>query len=337
MGQNSSAAGDTHEFEAVFPNKEETIEVDDFWRHWKLVRKLGKGRTCEVVEIVSKKYFDGEQKGPYACKILTRGKSAMKKIFERECYNLGLLDSNYCVELIGGVSDPQNHYIITNLCSGGELFYRISNVKKAVTEDECRRIATDMVMAVKHIHERGIIHRDLKPENFMFESAEPNSRLRLIDFGSAVKVVANEKYKELAGTPYYMSPESVRNLDRTEYELRATDVWSIGVITYVTMSRRPPFGGPTNKDIFTKILKYKLKWPKNCNWSPELRDFLKKMIEKDSMKRMTLDEAIQHPFILNTKLTDAYRKDCFVMEDTSEFSIYERQLSRDEPLVSQET
>jgi len=128
-----------------------------------------------------------------------------------------------------------------------------------------------------------------------------------------------------------MSPEAVRNLDRSEYELKATDIWSIGVITYVMMSRRPPFGGPTNKDIFTKILKYKLKWPRDANWSNELKDFLRRIIEKDTFKRMTMDMALAHPWV-NGKLLETPML-MTVEEGSENLTVAERQESRDEPLM----
>lgn len=316
----------------IRPDRGILLEVDDFWNYWKIIRKLGKGRTCEVVEIVSKKCPTRESReGPYACKILKKGKIAMQKIYERECKILTLLQHENCIEFVNGYTDDEAHYIVTNLCDGGELFHRITTTDEPYNEDDGRRITHDMLLSVKHIHEKGIIHRDLKPENFMFDTKDRASKLRLIDFGSAVEVQHGKKYKELAGTPYYMSPESVRNLNRTEFDLRATDVWSIGVITYVTMSRRPPFGGPTNKDIFTKILKYKLKWPRACRWSNELKDFLRRVIEKDTVKRMTIEEALQHPWITGKKLDMEMINDHEV-QDTKLFTVADRQVSRDHPL-----
>jgi len=334
MGQGASNSTDEsgkHSLKVIVsPEQGELLVVGDFWEYWRVNRKLGKGRTCEVVEIVSK---GNNPQGPYACKILKKGKIAMQKIYERECKILTLLSHENCIEFINGYTDEDAHYIVTNLCDGGELFHRITTTEQPYTEEDGRRITRDMLLSVKHIHDMGIIHRDLKPENFMFDTKERTSKLRLIDFGSAVEVQHGKKYKELAGTPYYMSPESVRNLDRTEFELRATDVWSIGVITYVAMSRRPPFGGPTNKDIFTKILKYKLKWPRNCKWSDELKDFLRRVIEKDTVKRMTLDEALQHPWISGGKLDIEVINGHHEVQDTMQFTVSDRQLSRDHPLL----
>lgn len=255
----------------------------------------------------------------------------MKKLFERECTILSKLSHLNCINFIAAYQDTESFYLITSLCHGGELFHRITTSAAPYTEEEGRALCEQMLRSVKHCHDRNIIHRDLKPENFMFDDETRGSNMRLIDFGSAVIVEEGRSYKELAGTPYYMSPESVRNLDRTEFELKATDIWSIGIITYVCLSRRPPFGGPTNKDIFTKILKYKLKWPRDCTWSDELKDFLRRIIEKDSFKRMTMDEALQHPWITGAKLSVTL---VAPNEGTLDnFTVAERQESRDEPLT----
>merc|ERR1719193_744872 len=180
----------------VKPEKSALLEVDNFWDYWKITRTLGKGRTREVVEIVSK--FPPHH-GPFACKILKKGKIAMQKIFERECKILMELHHENCIEFLNGYSDSNAHYIVTNLCDGGELFHRITTTDQPYTEEDGRRITRDMRLSVKHIHDKGIIHRDLKPEHFMFDTKERTSKLRLIDFGSAVEVQHDKKYKELAG------------------------------------------------------------------------------------------------------------------------------------------
>lgn len=328
MGNRNSKGGSIAESDT-----DNVDHVNDFWKEWTKVRSLGKGRTCEVVEVKRRKSA-GAELGPFACKILKKGKLALKKLFDREVEILKMLNHPNCVRFAGHYQDSDNYYILMTLCQGNELFHRITTSKEPFTEDEGKKISEFMLKSIKHCHDQGIIHRDLKPENFMFDIKDRGSNLRLIDFGSAVIVEDGKSYKELAGTPYYMSPESVRNLDRSEFELKATDVWSIGVITYVLLSRRPPFGGPTNKDIFTKILKYKLKWPRNCKWSYELKDFLRKIIEKDTFKRMTLEEALNHPWIVGTKLKrPMYDLGDGVMEDDANLTIAQRQESRDEPLL----
>eukprot|EP00494_Astrolonche_serrata_P025900 UN26161 len=88
----------------------------------------------------------------------------MKKLFERECKILKKLDHVNCIKIIGGYEDANNYYIVTTLCSGGELFHRITARSELCSEDEGRTLCRYMLTAVQHTHNKGVIHRDLKPE-----------------------------------------------------------------------------------------------------------------------------------------------------------------------------
>jgi len=83
-----------------------------------------------------------------------------------------------------------------------------------------------------------VAHRDLKPENVMLEQDKSFEMLKVIDFGTAVKLEPGEHLCDTIGTPYYVAPEV---LDEW-YDLKC-DVWSCGVIAYVLLSARPPFLG----------------------------------------------------------------------------------------------
>ena len=68
------------------------------------------------------------------------------------------------------------------LCSGGELFERISEAGH-FSEKEAAIIFKQVLMALHYCHKNKIVHRDLKPENFLFESHDLKSPIKLIDFG----------------------------------------------------------------------------------------------------------------------------------------------------------
>ena len=78
-------------------------------------------------------------------------------------------------------------YIINELCTGGELFDKIVEVKY-FSEDVARNIMRQLFSAVEYCHEKGVIHRDLKPENILIESSEEKDRdffhIKIIDFGT---------------------------------------------------------------------------------------------------------------------------------------------------------
>jgi len=240
--------------------------------------------------------FDKFDKTPYACKVIKKGRSNIDAMFAREFEILKRLHHPNCVRLIGAYEDLENYYLVMTQCLGGELFGRVKSGAK-YTEKEVCTIIKHLLSALQHLHNQNIVHRDLKPENCLFDNEQRISNLRLIDFGSAFIINdMNRKYQELAGTPYYMSPEAVRNVERTGEELKATDIWSAGVITYILLCGKPPFGGKTTKEIFTKILSGKLSWPKENVWSDELKDFLRHCLTRNMRKRTDVNSALQHPW-----------------------------------------
>jgi calcium-dependent protein kinase len=145
------------------------------------------------------------------------------------------------------VYDYENFYfVVLEYCEGGELFHAIKK-KKRYSEREAKGILRQLLSAVAYMHGLGIVHRDLKPENIVIESSQ-EARIKIIDFGSAVKAGPEEVLRKRVGSPYYMAPEVLME----EYTMKC-DVWSCGVILFVLLSGRPPFRGSTQAELFRKI------------------------------------------------------------------------------------
>ncbi|MBN1673454.1 MAG: protein kinase [Kiritimatiellae bacterium] len=88
--------------------------------------------------------------------------------------------------------------------------------------------------ALDYAHRHDVLHRDLKPENIMLAS---DGVLKIIDFGLACLMSAEEGPELIAGTPIYMSPEQIRG----ELMDQRTDIYSLGAIAYELLSGYPPF------------------------------------------------------------------------------------------------
>merc|ERR1712087_952721 len=180
------------------------------------------------------------------------------------------------------------------------LFDRIVNPEYSITEKVAASLIGDMLKAIQYLHEQNIVHRDLKPENFVFATTANDANIILIDFGCAKKVEDDKEYKDLVGTVYYLAPELAAQSSRvskTGKVLKCADIWSIGVITYVMLTGRPPFKGKTNKDIFTRIIKEKLKFPSDVDLSDGFKDFVRKALVKNPHKRLTMEDALRRPWV----------------------------------------
>lgn len=89
------------------------------------------------------------------------------------------------VEFKGAYEDGKNLHLVMELCSGGELFDRITK-KGSYSEKEAATIGRQIVNVVHACHFMGVIHRDLKPENFLLVSHAEDSPLKATDFGLSV-------------------------------------------------------------------------------------------------------------------------------------------------------
>ncbi len=95
-----------------------------------------------------------------------------------------------------------------------------------------------------------------------------------------------------------MAPEIIME---EKYD-QGVDVWSVGIITYILLTGRPPFTGKTKEQIFESIKNDPLLFEPKV-WkkiSPEAREFVEKALVKDKTKRPSSCELINHPWIKNT-------------------------------------
>ncbi len=133
-------------------------------------------------------------------------------------------------------------YLVMELVSGVSLADQIAKGPLALTQ-VCS-LAHEVADALAEAHEHGIVHRDLKPANIIITD---KGHAKVLDFGLAKMFVAggpgsSQSISEMGtvlGTPLYMSPEQAIG-ERVDSR---TDVWSLGVVMYESLTGRPPFVG----------------------------------------------------------------------------------------------
>mmetsp|Transcript_36748 Transcript_36748/g.27201 ORF Transcript_36748/g.27201 Transcript_36748/m.27201 type:complete len:212 (-) Transcript_36748:675-1310(-) len=156
------------------------------------------------------------------------------------------LDHPNIVKLYEVFEDKNYIYLVTELCTGGELFDEII-VKQHFSEVDAAKVIQQVLSAVSYCHKNKVVHRDLKPENILLDSKN-NDIIKIIDFGTSQVFSPDTKLHQALGTPYYIAPEVLRG----EYDEKC-DVWSIGVILYILLCGQPPFNGAKDKDILKKV------------------------------------------------------------------------------------
>eukprot|EP01006_Ploeotia_vitrea_P040312 TRINITY_DN66420_c2_g1_i2.p1 TRINITY_DN66420_c2_g1~~TRINITY_DN66420_c2_g1_i2.p1 ORF type:complete len:280 (-),score=183.30 TRINITY_DN66420_c2_g1_i2:81-920(-) len=78
---------------------------------------------------------------------------------------------------------------------------------------------------------------------------------------------------------------------------RAADMWSIGIIIYLLVHGRPPFMGKSFESICAAIKAGKYKFNKRYGLSEDLKDIVRKLLKKDPNKRLTVEQALKHPWV----------------------------------------
>ena len=216
----------------------------------------------------------------------------------KEINILKSLDHPNIIKVYEFYSSKKYIYIISELCTGGELFDKIVEVKYFSESAACN-IMRQLLSAVAYCHEKGVIHRDLKPENILIESSEEKDKeffhIKVIDFGTC-EILKKKKLTEQIGTSFYIAPEVLKN----GYNEKC-DLWSCGIILYILLCGSPPFYGKNEKEIFKKILdgnftfRHKI-WNKV---SSEAKNLVLKLLQVDPAKRLSAKEALEDVWFKN--------------------------------------
>ena len=136
--------------------------------------------------------------------------------------------------------------------------------------------------ALAAAHATGVVHRDIKPSNLILD---PGGQLRILDFGLARASGMGRitHTGETIGTPRYMSPELI-NPRKTAPDHR-TDVYSLGVSLYETLTLRPAFHGENAEELLLEVLTQEPARPRTAN--PAIPRDLETVVLRAMAKRPT--------------------------------------------------
>jgi calcium/calmodulin-dependent protein kinase I len=198
------------------------------------------------------------------------------------------------------VFEDQAHiYIVLDLLSGGELFHYVVE-RRTFTEKDVADIIRPIIDAIRYCHDLDVAHRDLKLENILYESKEEDAMVKITDF-SLAKIIPDDVFAITAcGTPGYVAPEILEGIGYG----KEVDYWSIGVILYTLLCGLPPFKEDKNKELFDKIksAEYSFPSPEWDHISDLAKDLISKLLVTDPDQRLTADEILEHPWMLESAL-----------------------------------
>ena len=197
----------------------------------------------------------------------------MKSTLQNEVKILKSLTSNNIVRLLDVYMTKNNVYIMQEFCKDGDLRQFMKKRKdKPISEEEANGILRDIITGMRALAEKKIVHRDLKPENIMIN----NMVFKIGDFGFARAIDdPSAMLTSIVGTPLYMSPQILQNLNYTS----KGDVWSLGIIYYEILFGRTPWPARTQFELINKTMNDPLRYPHTFTVSEASKDFIKKCLE----------------------------------------------------------
>ena len=251
-----------------------------------LLETIGSGVTS-IVKLCQ----NSENEGYYACKIFpkdTVSDPAAMARFESEVRVNQQIHHPGHVEMLDILKDSNNYYLILELCPNSHLLNLITT-KGKLSETISKPLVRQILEVIKYCHSLGICHRDIKPENLLFNETW---HIKLTDFGLAVFVGPNGMVQGSCGSPCYSSPEC---LTGDPYDGRASDMWSIGVVVYAMLTGQIPCTSENKDEMFREILRGEYEVPDGL--SRTATSFIKSLMTRDVSKRLTAEQALEHPWI----------------------------------------
>jgi calcium-dependent protein kinase len=249
------------------------------------------------------------------CKIMPKSDATRRK-FENEVACLKALSfSPKIVQLYDAVEADTEFALVMEWCRGGavrDYTYKHGDIYSVNT---VASILRGVLRGLVHVHQVGLVHMDVKPGNVLFTDTSENAEVKLADFGSAVWEDARKDVNVVAGTAWYMSPESLRSVITSK-----SDVWSVGVMTYQLLTGRMPFDdigpdGPRVSHIWRKIMFEEPIWtgPRWESIPNEARDFVHLCLVKEPDARLSAADCLQHAWLTKTGCEDRFTGTALVM------------------------
>ncbi|KAJ5085608.1 DNA damage response protein kinase DUN1 [Penicillium argentinense] len=286
-----------------------TRDTHGFRQQYRVLQQLGKGHFATV----------------YLCVERATGKQYAVKVFEKRSGDSQKTQGEALqqeIALLMGVNHPNllclkdtfdendGAYLVLELAPEGELFNLIVN-KQKLSEAETRHVFRQLFEGLKYLHDRGIVHRDIKPENILLKDKKLS--VKLGDFGLA-KIIGEDSFTTtLCGTPSYVAPEILQETKRRRYT-KAVDVWSLGVVLYISLCGFPPFSDElyTKQNPYTlaqqiKMGRFDYPSPYWDSVGDPALDLIDRMLTVDVEKRISVDECLEHPWLTEKypSLTDS--------------------------------
>ncbi|PWW77047.1 Pkinase-domain-containing protein [Tuber magnatum] len=207
----------------------------------------------------------------------------------REAAIVTLLDHPYICGMRDVIKTSNHWYMLCEYVNGGQMLdYIISHGR--LKEKQARKFGRQIASALDYCHRNSIVHRDLKIENILISKT---GDIKIIDFGLSNLFSPRSHLKTFCGSLYFAAPEL---LQAKQYIGPEVDVWSFGIVLYVLVCGKVPFDDQSMPALHAKIKRGAVDYPQ---WlTSDCRSLLARMLVTDPRNRASLQEILNHPWLL---------------------------------------
>ncbi|KAL4722328.1 serine/threonine-protein kinase gin4 [Fusarium chlamydosporum] len=217
------------------------------------------------------------------------GEMRVPMAIEREVAILKLIEHPNIMKIYDIWENRSEVYLILEYIDQGDLFTFI-NLKGRLSEEVSIYFFRQIISAISYCHSFNICHRDLKPENILISA---DLQIKIADFGmAALHQTDTHQLATACGSPHYAAPELLKN---RQYRGDKADIWSMGVILFAMLTATLPFDDPDLRVMMARTKKGQYEMPSFL--SPEAEDLIRRMLQVNPDRRITLKEIWRHPLI----------------------------------------
>ena len=215
-----------------------------------------------------------------------------KKIAE-EVSLLSQLDSRYIIKVYECYASNKRYYLVTDYCKHGNLNDKLRN-GSVYNENQIRYIVLQIFKAVKYLNMKNYLHIEISPEKILIEDIIKDSHgeelynIKLLDFfcPSRNNLIIDNK----SSCYCYIAPEVMDQ----KYS-PTCDIWSIGIIIFQMFFGELPYKDTSDFKDYVNNIKSTYNLCENI--SNEFKDLLDKMLNKNPLRRITVNECLSHPWV----------------------------------------
>jgi serine/threonine protein kinase len=254
---------------------------------WECIRRQDGTRHC--VKVIDRRRLDSKREED----------AALREIAMLTSLRSYYPTTNRLSQVLQVTEDAHHFYIVMEFVEGGSLAsVLLQYQEQSLDERGVQQIARELLKAVDQLHDLNIGHFGLQPENILLKTNHQHQEVVLCDFASSMYM--DGKRRTHVGNLHYAAPEVLLKKNAG----LASDMWSVGVILYYCLVAYLPFDDLSKRRLKDKICKAQCDFT-GTEWNFVTRgakQFLSSLLHPDPNVRVTVKEALEHPWLSSAPL-----------------------------------